>query len=105
MAASRALQSVEAASSSLQRSGRSDFEKAIVEEKADGLRLMIGVRACSPFVAVFGKRAEIVLADVNRQPLNAAARPFSVRSHSLGGCSHGGLPLSGDGARKSLPKA
>jgi len=35
-------------------------------------------------VAVLRNRAEIVLADVNRQPPKSAARPFPVGSHSLG---------------------
>ena len=52
------------------------------------MTLLIGVGACSPFVAAFRKRAEIVLADVNRQPPKPAARPFSVGSHSLSRCSH-----------------
>jgi hypothetical protein len=45
---------------------RPDFEKAVVEEETDCTRLLIGVRACSPFVAPFGEGAEVVLADVNR---------------------------------------
>jgi hypothetical protein len=37
------------------------------DEEADGLRLLILVGACGPFVAVLRNHAEIVLAHANRQ--------------------------------------
>jgi hypothetical protein len=42
--------------------------------------------------AAFRKRAEIVHADINRQPPKPAARAVPVGSHSLGRCRRGGLP-------------
>jgi hypothetical protein len=50
------------------------------------------VGACGALVSAFPKRAEIVLADVNRQPPKSATRSFPVRSHSLGRCRDGRLP-------------
>jgi hypothetical protein len=67
----------------------------IANETADRLGSAILIGACGAFVALLRKRAEIVLADVDRQPPKPAARPFPVGSHSLGGCHHGGLPLWG----------
>jgi hypothetical protein len=56
---------------------RSDFQERVVEEEADGLRLLIGVGGPSAFVAALCNRAEIILADVNRQPSSSAPRPFA----------------------------
>ena len=73
--------------------------------KPAGSSLLIVVGAGGTLVAAFRKRAEIVLADVNRQPPKSAARPFPVGSHSLSRCSHGGLSLGRvDGARKPFPR-
>ena len=38
---------------------RSDFQERVVEEEADGLRLLIGIGGHGAFVSAFGKRAEI----------------------------------------------
>jgi hypothetical protein len=45
---------------------RSDFEKAIGEEEADGLRLVIVLSACGAFVAALRDRSQIALTHVNR---------------------------------------
>jgi hypothetical protein len=42
------------------------------------------VGACGAFISALRKRAEIVFADVDRQPPKSAARPFPVGSHSFG---------------------
>ena len=72
---------------------RSDFQKRVVEEEADGLRLLIGVGGPGAFVAAFCNRAKIVLADVNRHPSKSVAGPFPERPHSLGRCRHSVLPF------------
>jgi hypothetical protein len=55
---------------------RSDLQKGVAEKQADSLRLRIVVGAGGSLVPAFRKRAEIVLADVDRQPPNSASRPF-----------------------------
>ena len=64
-----------------QEYGRSDFQKRVVEEQADGLSLLSGVGACGAFVAAFRERAKIVFADVDRQSAKPSACPFPVGSH------------------------
>jgi hypothetical protein len=56
---------------------RSDFQERVVEEEADGLRLLIGVGGPSAFVAAFCNRAEIILADVFRAALVPAMLSFA----------------------------
>jgi hypothetical protein len=81
-----------------------DLQKSVGEKQADSLRLLIAVGGHGAFVAAFGNRAEIVLADLNRQSPNSAARPFPQGSHSLGRCRHGRLLPRGNGARKPFPR-
>ena len=57
---------------------RSDLLKRVGEEQADSLRLLIVVGGHGAFVAAFRNRAEIVLADVNRQPSNSARAARSI---------------------------
>jgi hypothetical protein len=81
------------------------LHERVAEKQADGLRLLIVVGACRPFVAAFRNCLQIALAYVNRQSTKSAARPFPQGSHSLGRCSHGGLSIRrGDGARKPFPR-
>jgi hypothetical protein len=84
---------------------RSDLHEGVGEKKTDGLRLLIVVGGHGAFVAAFRKRAEIVLAHVNRQSPKSAARPFPQGSHSLGRCRHGGVPSSRGWCTEILPKA
>jgi hypothetical protein len=72
----------------------SDLVRAVVflQYRTD-LPGWIDDRATNVFVAAFRNRAEIVLPDLNRQSPKSAARPFPQGSHSLGRCSHAGLPL------------
>jgi hypothetical protein len=60
---------------------RADFEKAIGEEEADGLSLLIVVGACGVFAAVLRNHAEIIRANVK-----SAALPFPQGPHSPGRC-------------------
>jgi hypothetical protein len=55
--------------------GRPYFEKAIGEEQADGLSLLIVVGACGALVAVLRNHAEIVLARVKSSVFD----PQSIR--------------------------
>jgi hypothetical protein len=55
---------------------RLDLQKRVGKEQADSLRLLILVGAGGALVPACRKRAEIVLADVDRQPPNSAPRPF-----------------------------
>jgi hypothetical protein len=68
------------------------LQKDIAEEHADRLRLLIVVGGHGAFVTAFRKGAEIVHADLNRQPPNSAPLPFPVGSHSLSRCCHRGPP-------------
>jgi hypothetical protein len=54
------------------------LQKSVVEEKADGLRLLVVVGGHGAFVSAFRNRAQIVLADVNRQPSNSARAARSI---------------------------
>jgi hypothetical protein len=84
---------------------RSDLQKRVAEEQPDGLCLLVEVGGHGAFVAAFRNRVEIVLAHVNRQSPKPATRPFSLGSHSLSRCNHGGLSLGRvDGARKPFPR-
>ena len=59
------------------------FEKDIVEEEADCLRLLIGVHACSPFVSPFGRvrRSSSLTSIVNlRSPRRVRSRWALIRS-------------------------
>jgi hypothetical protein len=80
------------------------FEKDIVEEEADCLRLLIGVHACSPFVSPFGRvrRSSSLTSIVNlRSPRRVRSRWALIRS---AGVAMVRLPLSGDSARKPFPR-
>jgi hypothetical protein len=67
------------------------LQKRVAEEQADSLRLLIVVGGHGAFVAAFRNHPEIVRAHANRESPKPAARPFPVRSHSLGRCRHGCL--------------
>ena len=60
----------------------------IADETADSLGSAVLFGACGTHISSLGDLPQVVLADVDRQPPKPAARPFSVGSHSLGGCCH-----------------
>jgi hypothetical protein len=63
---------------------RSDFEKGVVEEQVDRLRLLIVIVACSAFVvASTSVRRSSTLTSTVGLP-KSAARPFPQGSRSLG---------------------
>jgi hypothetical protein len=72
--------------------GAVETGNGVTNETADSLGPALLVGACGVFVALLRKRAEIVFADVDRQPPKPAARTFSVGSHSLGWCRHVRFP-------------
>jgi hypothetical protein len=52
------------------------LQERFVEEQADRLRLLVEVGGHGAFVAAFRNRAEIVLANVNRQSPKSTSLPF-----------------------------
>jgi hypothetical protein len=77
-----------------------EHDHGIGDEERDCLRLPLRVGTFGAFIAAFRKRAQIILADVDRQPPNPASRAFPQGPHSFGRCCHV-LPLCReDGARK-----
>jgi hypothetical protein len=65
----------------------------IANETADSLRSAVLFGACGAFVALLRNHAKIVRAHANRESPKPAARPFPVRSHSLGWRRHVLFPL------------
>jgi hypothetical protein len=80
------------------------LQNSVGEEQADSLRLLIVVGGHGAFVPAFGNRAEIILANVNRQSPKSTSLALAQRPHSLGRVAWY-LALSRNGARKTVPKA
>jgi hypothetical protein len=74
--------------------GSVETGNGVVDEKADSVGSAVLVGTCGAFVAAFRKRAEIFLADVNRQSSKTAARPFPATGRPTleDGCGPDGDP-------------
>jgi hypothetical protein len=71
---------------------RSDLQKSIAEEQADGLRLLIVFAACGALIAGLGDLPQIILAHLHPQLAEPAALTLAQRPHSLSRRRHGFLP-------------